>query len=124
MRAFFLLADGGARRRVSGYCSCISCNRASLYDIKPVNFWISKYRCPEPHCGGLSSKTRADLIRHTKSVHCKAADKHSCNYFGCNRKGDNGFVRNDKLMDHVRRVHKGKPGPGKAGRAIRPAEKK
>ena len=78
------------------------------------------YRCPEEHCS-VTSKTWADLRRHTKNIHCKKPIKFSCHVPWCKRSGDDGFTRMDKLRDHVRNVHEGKVMPGRANRAIRPA---
>ena len=81
---------------------------------------LGNYHCREDHCSA-KAKSWNDLIRHTKSTHCKRSTKIPCPYAWCKRGGDNGFPRKDKLTSHIRNVHEGKMLTGEAGRSIKPA---
>jgi hypothetical protein len=61
-------------------------------------------QCQEPGCKS-TFKRKPEFDRHAKK-HCLNAKKLSCNFPGCNRIGDNGFTRRDKLNDHRRNGHK------------------
>ena len=63
--------------------------------------------CPELECVfTVSCCYWDDLIRHTRSKHCKKDPKFPCPLAWCNRSGDRGFTRKDKLTNHLRSVHK------------------
>ena len=64
-----------------------------------------KYHCREEHCRAVTTSW-TDLKRHYTSKHCKKPKKFPCPHFGCNRGGDNGFPRKDKLKSHIDNVHK------------------
>jgi hypothetical protein len=51
-----------------------------------------------------SSSGKADLERHTRSVHRKSMYI-DCPHRKCDRRGTNGFTRNDHLMEHRRLYH-------------------
>ena len=62
--------------------------------------------CTHPTCGKTFTRT-ADLLRHAKK-HLEGPKQFECPAEGCERKGDNGFDRKDKLMDHMKaRKHQG-----------------
>ncbi|KAH9211402.1 hypothetical protein DL95DRAFT_392561 [Leptodontidium sp. 2 PMI_412] len=48
-------------------------------------------------------KRKHELKRHQKDH--SGAKPHRCNVPGCNRRGQNGFVRRDHLGQHMRKVH-------------------
>ncbi|MCJ1354495.1 MAG: hypothetical protein MMC33_004484 [Icmadophila ericetorum] len=64
-------------------------------------------KCSHPDCAYLGPFVRpADLERHAK-LH-KDGPKESSRYVpGCDRTGTKGFIREDKLQDHVRKGHRG-----------------
>lgn len=62
---------------------------------------------PEGYFCRLCSRTfkrPSDLKRH-EGVHFPEQRKHHCKQSGCERKGQNGFYRRDKLRIHERQVH-------------------
>lgn len=59
-----------------------------------------KYRCPD--CGALASRM-ADMERHMKK-HQPESKGFDC--LVCDRHGEHGFARKDKLKDHLRAKHK------------------
>ncbi|KAK0729471.1 hypothetical protein B0H67DRAFT_558890 [Lasiosphaeris hirsuta] len=61
-----------------------------------------RHVCPIPGCT-RSYKRRADLDRHMRK-HDANAPRYPCPSPDCSRKGGNGFVRKDKLMEHRRRL--------------------
>lgn len=65
-------------------------------------------------------KRWADLERHASTSHCLNAKKFPCKYPGCERGGDNGFPRKDKLKSHFENVHRGVGIPPKQPRALVP----
>lgn len=77
------------------------------------------YRCDAPGCTHRC-KRWADLERHTSTSHCLNAKKFPCKYPGCERAGDNGFPRKDKLKSHFENVHRGVGIPPKHPRALVP----
>ncbi|KXT14842.1 hypothetical protein AC579_4098 [Pseudocercospora musae] len=53
------------------------------------------------------SKRKADLDRHVQVTHLRESlILVDCQYVGCDRKGKYGFTRKDKMVDHMRDVHK------------------
>ena len=75
------------------------------YLVKGISIYAN---CPEPNC-----VFKADIyngwdgfMRHTRSKHCKKIPEFSCPLAWCNRRGDKGFTRKDKLTNHLRSVHK------------------
>ncbi|KAK5942815.1 hypothetical protein PMZ80_005381 [Knufia obscura] len=69
----------------------------------------TRYYCEVPDCidenTGLRSSVgrKADLKRHMQSVHDKPHI--DCKYKKCDRKGDNGFRRQDHYREHLRGYH-------------------
>lgn len=54
-----------------------------------------------------SFKLKADLERHIASRHKRASTQLiDCEWPGCHRRGDYGFFRKDKMLQHMRDVHK------------------
>ncbi|CAK1356503.1 unnamed protein product [Cercospora beticola] len=51
---------------------------------------------------------RADLERHYHAMHPAPGStvSHDCSWPGCHRKGSYGFGRKDKMVEHMREVHK------------------
>ncbi|KXL43465.1 hypothetical protein M433DRAFT_961 [Acidomyces richmondensis BFW] len=73
----------------------------------------SRYPCLFLGCQGNSSdeavvfSRAADLRRHIHIVHNRESlELINCEVPGCLRKGLNGFTRKDKMIDHMREVHK------------------
>ncbi|KAL8707239.1 MAG: hypothetical protein Q9220_007682 [cf. Caloplaca sp. 1 TL-2023] len=79
------------------------------------------YQCETPGCAH-KSKRWGDLKRHISTSHCLNAKKFPCAYPGCERGGDNGFPRKDKLKSHFESVHRGKGIPSKQSRALAPRQ--
>ena len=56
---------------------------------------------------GKSFGRKADLERHIVAIHTRAsAAMVDCDFPGCHRRGEYGFVRRDKMIEHMRDVHK------------------
>ena len=56
---------------------------------------------------GVGFARKADLQRHVDVRHNRATlQLVPCAVEGCHRIGDRGFTRKDKMIDHVREVHK------------------
>ncbi|KAL8938199.1 MAG: hypothetical protein Q9216_004026 [Gyalolechia sp. 2 TL-2023] len=117
-------------------CRCACCGPATLKDglkrdfknVQPSSlvracqrhFFIEGlYRCDAPDCNH-KYKRWSDLQRHTSTSHCLNAKKFPCNYPGCERGGDNGFPRKDKLKSHFDNVHHGVGIPPRQPRALMP----
>lgn len=110
-------------------CKCILCLTKTL---EPLGFFIdlksdirrSSYRSNLYHCDivGCSHKSKrwGDLERHILTRHCSETAKHPCSFPGCERGGENGFPRKDKLKSHVENVHRGRGIPPKQPRALAP----
>ena len=77
------------------------------------------YSCDAPSCA-YKAKRWEDLKRHTSTIHCLNAKKHSCSFPGCERGGENGFPRKDKLKSHFENVHRGMGIPPKQPRRLAP----
>lgn len=82
-------------------------------------FLSELYHCDAPGCFH-KSKRFGDLERHISTSHCLNAKKFPCSYLGCERGGDNGFPRKDKLKDHFEKVHRGVGIPPKQPRTLAP----
>ena len=77
------------------------------------------YNCDTPNCAH-KAKRWGDLKRHTLTHHCLNAKKYSCSFPGCERGGENGFPRKDKLKSHFENVHRGMGIPPKQPRRLAP----
>lgn len=65
----------------------------------------SGWHCVVPGCPSETCFTRkTDLHRHVKSVHDRV--KFDCEYPWCGRIGENGFVRKDHYLEHLREMHR------------------
>ena len=62
----------------------------------------------EPCAGeGKAFERKADLERHIVAIHARAAGPIlDCGHPGCHRRGEYGFARRDKMVEHMRDVHK------------------
>ena len=77
---------------------------------QPARSMISRstpYVCHHPGCDTPCTR-RSDLRRHMK--YHRPNTKHDCPYGAkvgsfCKRVGENGFIRKDHLLEHLRRVH-------------------
>ena len=84
------------------------------------HFLVSnKYRCDSPYCGKTFGRW-GDLKRHAEGSHCSCPTKFPCSFPGCERGGDNGFMRKDKLKSHYKIVHQGLAVMPKKPRTIAP----
>lgn len=79
------------------------------------------YHCDSHDCAHRC-KRWADLERHISTRHCLKAPKYPCTFPGCERGGDNGFARKDKLKSHFENVHRGRGIPPKQPRILAPRE--
>lgn len=68
-------------------------------------FNSGKYHCDSANCS-KSFKRYSDLLRHASSTHCINPQKFPCTFPGCERGGDNGFPRKDKLTSHYNNKHR------------------
>ncbi|EMC92136.1 hypothetical protein BAUCODRAFT_159892 [Baudoinia panamericana UAMH 10762] len=65
------------------------------------------YYCLYLQCNGQGFSRYADLQRHTAVIHNpETLERIDCDYPGCLRRGNLGFSRKDKMIDHKREVHK------------------
>ena len=65
-----------------------------------------KYNCLEHGCYKGFDRL-ADFARHGKTHYATGrAKEFDCPELGCNRQGEWGFMRRDKLVDHIRAKHK------------------
>ena len=71
------------------------------------------FACQEHECIFKTSRWNF-LLRHCTSKHCKCPQLHPCPEIGCDRKGEKGFKRVDKLKSHMDEVHRGKKRARKA----------
>ena len=99
------------------------CGKVRYFDsprqhLKDHHRWNNKFHCHAPDCKA-AFKSMADLKRHS-GMHCTDPVMYSCEKPGCDRVGDNGFTRKDKLRDHVRQKHKGVTGTSQGMRALAP----
>ena len=67
----------------------------------PLTF--TRPRVPCPHCSKTFAR-RADMKRHARK-HDSAAVRHSCRITRCVYVGERGFLRADKLRNHMRSAH-------------------
>ncbi|KAI4114592.1 MAG: hypothetical protein LQ345_004655 [Seirophora villosa] len=99
------------------------CSTLESHDLK--NHWRGHcfvsglYRCDAPDCTH-ACKRFADLERHMSTSHCLDPQKFPCSFPGCERGGENGFPRKDKLKSHFESVHRGVGIPPKQPRALAP----
>ena len=64
---------------------------------------VERHSCRWDGCTSTFSR-KADVARHIKSTHdVKMLD---CPKNRCNRVGDNGFARQDHLVEHLRGFHR------------------
>ena len=63
----------------------------------------TKWNCPAEGCLPLF-KRETELIRHM-NIHLPGVQPYECSELGCPYKGDKGFYRKDKLVDHQRNRH-------------------
>jgi hypothetical protein len=64
-----------------------------------------KFKCDHEGCESAFAR-KADRDRHKFCVHNKdISEKKDCPEPACNRKGDNGFTRQDHLTEHLRNFH-------------------
>ncbi|KAH7350404.1 hypothetical protein BKA66DRAFT_476285 [Pyrenochaeta sp. MPI-SDFR-AT-0127] len=66
------------------------------------------FKCSAPRCGKTFNRSY-DFDRHYNGAHVVEKTVHWCLISGCNRSEGNGsqpFPRNDKMIDHVRKMHK------------------
>ena len=61
------------------------------------------FRCTYEGCT-VSFDHWRELLRHARK-HCIHATRFDCEVQDCERKGATGFVRKDKLDDHLRQKH-------------------
>jgi hypothetical protein len=67
------------------------------------------YYCIWQPCQSQSKafKRKADLERHIVAIHTRAtAEMIDCEHPTCHRRGEYGFLRKDKMIEHMRDVHK------------------
>lgn len=67
------------------------------------------FHCMHDPCFGQGAvfKRKADLERHIETRHlCRLID---CEYPECHRRGDYGFARKERMIEHMRNVHKVHP---------------
>ena len=65
-----------------------------------------KYICRDRGCKEGFNR-RSDRWRHEETHYSTGEAKHfECPELGCNRKGEWGFMRRDKIVDHMRQKHK------------------
>ena len=82
-----------------------------------------QYRCAVQGCHYFSIR-RYELKRHHAVKHCTQPKRFPCPEPYCKYGGENGFKRPDKLKDHQKKIHEGKPKPGQALRPIKSAATK
>lgn len=69
----------------------------------------AQYLCLHLQCASAGTRFAryADLQRHIAIVHDRPnLQLVDCSYQGCHRRGEYGFTRKDKMVDHLRDVHK------------------
>ena len=108
----------------AGSCTCIGCSFGALIHDCPLcnytrKYWWecelrkhfkthfktgAKFQCPQESCKTVFNKW-ADLKRHS-NVHCTRPELFDCPVPYCHRKGDYGFPRKDKMMDHKKAAHR------------------
>lgn len=73
------------------------------------NVGNDRYKCNEPSCADITFSRLADLKRHYATRHALVRPQHWCPIVGCRRSQDGedeGFVRKDKLKDHMKQAHR------------------
>lgn len=70
-------------------------------------FHRKSWPCLHQQCAGVSFARYADLQRHVAVIHNRSTLLLvDCQERDCHRKGQYGFTRKDKMVDHMREVHK------------------
>jgi hypothetical protein len=71
-----------------------------------------RHHCPLQPCKFEGFfRRKGDLVRHLRSQHPQPEDElHPCPFAGCFRRGENGFLRRDKMLQHQDKVHGGRMG--------------
>ncbi|CAK1366655.1 uncharacterized protein RHO25_011413 [Cercospora beticola] len=72
-----------------------------------ANHYPIEYCCLIPNCTYAASR-KTDLERHYRAMHPPpgpSAPLYDCLWQGCHRKGQYGFGRKDKMLDHMMDVH-------------------
>lgn len=82
-------------------------------------FHSDLYHCDHHGCTH-KCKRWDDLMRHASTCHCLNARKFPCGFPGCERGGENGFARKDKMNEHFKNVHLGVGIPPKNPRRLAP----
>ena len=89
-----------ATQHESMLASDTSANRTSSVNAK------EKYPCRDRVCKDVFNRA-SERVRHEKTHYLTGEAKlFECPEFGCNRKGEWGFMRRDKIVDHMRQKHK------------------
>ena len=73
------------------------------------NHSFTHFPCLYEQCArqDIAFARKADLERHMSSMHNRETlQLHDCQLPGCHRRGEYGFTRKDKMIDHMRDVHK------------------
>jgi hypothetical protein len=82
----------------------------SKWNIRPATDIMEQplYSCESTWCAsrGVAFKRKADLDRHRSVVHGRRTELYDCEVLGCHRVGDYGFTRKDKMVEHMREVHR------------------
>ncbi|KAK3115650.1 hypothetical protein LTR53_004803 [Teratosphaeriaceae sp. CCFEE 6253] len=77
------------------------------YPSSPPQRQSSGYPCLYPQCVNSLFSRHADLLRHMQVVHNpETLERVDCQVPQCKRTGSYGFSRKDKMVDHMREVHK------------------
>ena len=101
---------------IQNSCQCTCCLLTSVgpsilsaeWEIRKLCFRSNLFHCDAHGCSH-KCKRWADLKRHISTAHCsKAAANYPCSFPGCERSGENGFPRKDKMKSHFEKVHRGK----------------
>lgn len=84
-------------------------NRADYSHSKHMDKHDRPHRCQRPECAKLAGFTYSDgLLRHERESHRKQGGRKEqlkCSVPGCKRRTGKGFMRQDNLDEHLRRVH-------------------
>ncbi|KAK4540405.1 hypothetical protein LTR36_009262 [Oleoguttula mirabilis] len=94
--------------RQPSYPTSQACGQ-QYYSEQPSQKPNAQYLCLYPQCAsaGTGFARYADLQRHVAIVHGRQnLQLVDCSHPGCHRRGEYGFTRKDKMVDHLRDVHK------------------
>ena len=92
----------------------------SVYDIKSLclsSLTLCRvYYCFYDPCASQSKffGRKADLERHITAIH-STIELIDCEHLGCHRRGEYGVSRRDKMVEHMRDVHKSSSNDSKQG---------